>query len=304
MGAGTGSFIEAADYIAIRTKIRGIMGAGSGQSGYGQLVLSDAFSVSSGVTITKEQWDALRYDIINARLHQDGLVPAVVEAVRGQPIRFGAGFPNNQYNSQADTIIEKKWELGVGQFVIDEGTDVTRTTSWSSQISTTCTVTFNTADEARWFFNSGGKIRIAGSRIGGSSTPQNSAWSTLLSTAGVQSFGGNTSGLNFYQLTTSYQTFYLRSASTPYSSNQYKIEVLCNQADNSVGGANQITLKVSFIDLYAYSGSGSPLIPDNVDGDLTVVIDEIRASGTLQPLGTGPFQLNRPIYSITALTGS
>lgn len=302
MAAGTGSIIEAVDYNTIRNKVVGIMGPGAGQSGYGQTILSP--TVATGNIVTKAQWDALRYDIINARLHQDGLVPNVTSATQGQPIRYGAGHPNTQYDTQATTIITNKWELGVGQFVIDAATNVERLTPWNTQVTTTLTVTFSTADQARWFFNSGGKIRVQSSREGGTGSPQNAAWSSLLTSAGIRSFGGNTPILNFYGLTNTYQNFYTSSASTPYSANQYKIDVLCNVLNNNVGGANILTFRMQFTDTYAYSGGGSPSFPDNVDGTLRVTIDEVRASGTLQPLGTGPFVITRPNYSITSLAGS
>ena len=303
MAAGTGLIIEAVDYNTIRTKIIGIMGTGAGQSGYGQTLLSS--SVAFGNTVTKAQWDNLRFDIFNARLHQDGVAPTIVTATSGQPVRFGAGHPNNQYNTQADTAIANKFNIGTGQFVIESATSTTRTTAWNSNLTATVTVTFATADQARHFFNSGSKIRCASSRTGGTGSPQNSSWSNILDSAGTVAFGGNTSGLNFYNLTNSYQTFYLLTASAPYySGSQYRIEVVSNVADNSIGGATQLIFRVTWTDSYTYTGSGSSSFPDNIDGTLTLTVDELRASGTLQPLGTGPFVLTRPGYSISGISGS
>ena len=302
MAAGTGLIIEAVDYNTIRTKIIGIMGTGAGQSGYGQTLLSS--SVAFGNTVTKAQWDNLRFDIFNARLHQDGVSPTIVTATSGQPVRFGAGHPNNQYNTQADTAIANKFNIGTGQFVIESATSATRTTAWNSSLTATVTVTFATADQARHFFNSGSKIRCASSRTGGTASPQNSSWSNILDTAGTVAFGGNTSGLNFYNLTSSYQTFYNLTTSAPYTGNQYRIEVVSNIADNSVGGATVLTFRVTYTDTYTYTGSGSASFPDNIDGTLTLTVDELRASGTLQPLGTGPFVLTRPGYSISGISGS
>ena len=295
MAAGTGLIIEAVDYNTIRTKIIGIMGTGAGQSGYGQTLLSSA--VAFGNTVTKVQWDNLRFDIFNARLHQDGLSPTIVNAVSGQPVRFGAGHPNNQYNTQADTAIANKFNIGTGQFVVESATSATRSTAWNSSLTATVTVTFATADQARHFFNSGSKVRCASSRTGGTASPQNSSWSNILDTAGTVAFGGNTAVLNFYNLTNSYQTFFNLTSSAPYSANQYRIEVVSNVADNSVGGATVLTFRVTYTDTYSNS-------PDNVDGTLTLTVDELRASGTLQPLGTGPFVITRPGYSISGISGS
>jgi hypothetical protein len=306
MAAGTGSIIEAVDYTTIRNKIIAIMGTaadgGTGQNGYGQTLLSSP--VAAGHIVTKAQWDNLRFDIFNARLHQDGLSPTIVTATSGQPVRYGAGHPNNQYNIQTDIAISNKFNVGTGQFVIEAATSATRTTAWNSSLTATVTVTFATADQARYFFNSGSKIRCSSSRIGGSASPQNSSWSNILDTAGTVAFGGNTSGLNFYNLTDSYQTFFNLTSSAPYSANQYRIEVVSNIADNTIGGATTLTFRVTYSDTYTYAGTGSPSIPDNVNGTLTLTVDELRASGTLQPLGTGPFVITRPGYSISGISGS
>jgi hypothetical protein len=302
MAAGTGTTIDAVDYTAIRTKIIAIMGTGAGQSGYGQTLRSSAVAI--GNTVTKVQWDNLRFDILNARIHQDGVVPTIVTATQGQPIRYGAGLPNNQYDAQAIIAENNKFNIGTGQFVIESGLSVTRTTAWNSSLTATVTVTFTTPDLARYFFNSGSKIRCASSRTGGTGSPQNSSWSNILDTAGTVAFGANTSGLNCYNLTSSYQTFFNLTTSAPYTGNQYRIEVVSNIADNSVGGATVLTFRVTYTDTYTYTGSGSSTFPDNIDGTLTLTVDELRASGTLQGSIPSPFVITRPTYTTLGISGS
>lgn len=302
MAAGTGSIIEAIDYNAIRNKILAIMGPGSGQSGYGQILLSTP--VATGNQVTKEQWDALRFDILNARVHQDGVTPSIVEAVRGQPIRYGAGHPNTQYSLQADTATINKFNVGTGQFVVDSGVSQTRITSWQNSLTATATITFSSADRARWFFNSGGRLRISANRTGGSSSLQNSSWSSILDTAGILTVGATNSTLNFWNLTNTYTTIYTGSGSAQYySGNVYQVRAACDVLDNSLGGATQILIQWNFTDAYTAFRIPSAF-PDLVDGTLTVSIDEQRASGILQPIGTGAFTIQRPSYSISALTGS
>jgi len=305
-----GSQIRAVDYNTIRSKIVNVMGSGAGQTGYGQSIIST--DVAFGNQVTKEQWDSLRFDILNARVHQDGVTPTIVSALKGQPIRFATDSPNNQYNTQSDIAIANRFNLGIGQFVVEAAwngsaaiSPITRTSAWNSSVSSTVTVTFSTADQARWFFNSGGKVRFTSSRSGGSSTAQNISWSNILSSAGSQSFGGNTPGINFYNLTSSNQIFFTTTASSPYSSNRYRIEARSNIANNTSGGATILTFTVSWLDPYvdppgANPGAHPP--SDNVDGTLTLAVDEIRAAGNLQPSGT--FSIARPTYSITAITGS
>jgi hypothetical protein len=295
-----GDLISESDYNTIRNKIINVMSTGSGNSGYGQTTFSS--SVSSGNTVTKAQWDALRYDLYNAIFHQTGSVPSITTVAVGDVIRYGASNPNYQYNTLADQATSNRFDLGVGQFVTDALQTTNRSTSWYSSVSCTASVTFNTAEQARFFFNSGGKIRFSSSRTGGTSSQQNTAWSNVLSTAGTQVFGGATPAINFFNLTSSYQEFYSLSAISPYSANKWKIEALCNVANNSAGTANIITFRITWVD--DYTDTGPEVAPDDyVDGTLTINMDAVRASGFLQPAGS--FTIVAPASStITAITGT
>jgi len=280
-----GDLISATDYNTIRSKIINVIGTGVGNSGYGQTTFSTLVSV--GNTVTKAQWDALRYDIYNALLHQLGSAPAIFVPTVGGVISYGAGNPNNQYDTLADQAVSNRFDLGTGQFVTEIIGSESFTDSWYQSCSSTVTVTFNTADQARYFFNSGGQIRFSSSRTGGTGTAQNSAWSSLLAASGTRSFGGNAPGVNFYSLTNSYQTAYNLTASSPYSANIWRIEALCNVANNSSGTANVVTFRVSWIDGYFDPGpEPSPPPGDLVDGILTLSVDSVRASGSLIPGGS------------------
>jgi hypothetical protein len=305
-----GNQILPSDYNAIRKKIEAVMGTKPGINpntnqpdasfGYGQPLASS--DVAKGQTITKVQWDALRFDLLNARIHQDGATPSIDQAVRGQSIIFGPSQPNTSYDSQANITISNRFLLGAGQFVIDSGSTTTRTTSWKNSVSLTLTVSFGSADQARWFFNSGSKIRISSTRSGGSNTSQNNAWTSLLNTVGIVEFGAVTTQLGFYNLTNVNQNLRQQSSTSPYAANNYRIQVRSNVSNNSNGGATILTFTVTWTD--GYIDPGPPLPDDTVDGTLTLVVEEQRASGILQPAGLGAFIIARPTYSTTAITGS
>jgi hypothetical protein len=293
-----GDIISATDYNTIRTKIINVMSTGAGNTGYGQNTFSSL--VSSGNSVTKAQWDLLRYDIYNAVLHQTGSAPAITTVAVGDVIRYGAANPNFQYNTLADQAISNRFDLGTGQFVTEGIGSTTFTSSWASSVSCTATINFNTAEQARFFFNAGGKIRFSSSRTGGNSEAQNSAWSNLLATAGTQSFGGNSPAINFFNLTNSFQQFYSLSASSPYSANRWKLEASCNVPNNSAGTASIVTFRITWVDDYV--DSSGPFVPpgDLVDGTLSLVVDSVRAYGVLQPTGTaGSFNSPGPILSPT-----
>jgi hypothetical protein len=294
-----GSEISASDYVAIQDKAQSILGSGIGSRGYGQsLSSSDVFT---GNRITKEQWDLLRYDIVNIRVHQDGEPPTIITVNVGDPIGYGAASPNTNYNTLIETAISNRFNIASNQSVITLKATETYTSSWSSSAQTTLTTTFSTADDARYFFNSGGKIRITSSLSGGTPTSQNNAWTNFLNSAGTQSFGAATNEfVNFYSLTDAYQTYYQGSLTTPYSANNYRLEAKSNVVNNSGGTATVIDLRITLSDSYVDGGLPAP--GDLVNGTLTIVVDELKAAGSLIP--SGSFTITSPTYSLSTISAS
>jgi len=278
-----GDFISATDYNSIRTKIQNVMAVGTGTFGYGQTTFSSLVVV--GNSVTKAQWDALRYDIYNAVLHQTGSAPAITTVAVGDVIRHGASQPNFQYDTIADQATTNRFDLGTGQFVTEAINSTSFSSSWYQSVSSTTSVTFATAEQARFFFNAGGKIRFASTRTGGNGEAQNASWSNLLSTAGTQSFVGGPAGVNFFSLTNSFQTFAELSGSSAYSNNKWRLEASCNVSNNTLGTANIVNFRITWLDAYtdpnAFIGPG-----DLVDGTLTLTVDQVRPAGFLQPSGT------------------
>lgn len=294
-----GSEISAADYVAIQDKAQSILGSGIGSRGYGQALSSS--DVFTGNQITKAQWDLLRYDIVNIRLHQDGVLPTIVTVNVGDPIGYGAGSPNTNYNTLMDTAISNRFNVASNQSVVSSINTQTYSSSWGTVSQATLTATFSNANEARYFFNSGGKIRITTSRTGGTVSQQNNAWTNLLNSIGMQEFGAATNPfVNFYTLTNSYQTFYQSSATTPYSANNYRLEARCNVSDNSNGTATVVEIKISLNDSYVDSDPAPPA--DLVNGTLSMIFEELKAVGQLIP--SGSFTITSPTYSVSSITAS
>jgi hypothetical protein len=292
MTKATGTRIEDLDYNLIRNEIVRVLGAGGGKFGYGQPIVSSAVARNS--VITSAHWNNLRFDILNARLHQDGVAPDLTQATARTPIAYSTTSPLYQFNEAITTAVANKFNIGAGQFLLQSGTSKTRTTAWSSKLASTVTVTFSTVDQARWFFNSGGEIRFSSSRTGGSLTyqAQNTSWSNLLTTVGTISFKAT----GFYELTNQYATVYTSPPATPgdFSTNRYQIRAKSNNSNNSNGGATILEFEVTWEDNYTnVSFSGN----DAIDGTLILTVDELRAEGSLQP--AGQFTIARPSYSMT-----
>ena len=314
MAAGAGQFIEASDYNTIRAKIAEVMAVGSASYGYGQNLISNTVEYASPASIpsetleqkakrqiTKAQWDALRFDLINARVHQLDVVPVLTEVSTTDPIRYGASHPNSQYNTMAEQIKTDRFLLAPGQSIVTARANQTFSSAWSSTVSCTLTVTFTTADQARYFWNSGGRIRFLSSRTGGSAVAQNTAWTSLLDSVGSIDFSATSTGLSVYNLTTNYQNWKTNSSSNPYQNNTYSIQVKSDVA-NSTGNARIFYFNVIWAD--GYVDPGTPAPGDQVDGTLTLSVSEIRASGALYPdLIPGSFAITPPTsYSLTSIS--
>lgn len=299
--------IPRTDYNDIQSKVESIIGPGTAQRGYGQPVQSSP--VASGTVITALQYDNLRYDIVNIKFHQDGVNPFIRDINRGDVIGVGAGDPKQQYNLLADICIQNKFNIATGQYIVTTKKTETTTSSWSVQQSSVLTVTFPSAPDARYFFNSGSKVRFNSSRTGGATSDQNSSWTNLLSTIGTYGFGADTGTISFYQLTDVYQQVYIKLASSTYSSNNFTIDAKCDVSDNTTGLASTLTFRVRWTDAYVDPDTLNPLPSppsfapnDVVDGTLSLIVEELKATGPLLPDGT--FSLISPTYSLTSITGS
>lgn len=301
-----GNKIVAADYNRIRNKIIAVFGSGGTNPntgaadptfGYGQVLQSS--TVANTNTITKQQWDNLRWDIYNARIHQTGEVPPIVAVTASSKIQATV----LNYESFADSAIAERNNVSADSTAIEAGTSTSRNFEWKNQVLCTVTVTFANAAQTRHFFNSGGEMRFASSLARIRNDAQNIAWETLLNAVGTQIFDRT----RIYTLTNSYVTWYINSSASPYGANNFQLQALCNVANNSNGTATQITFRAVWTDGYVDPPGGFPgQFPpeDGVSGTLSLTVTQRRATGrTLQPTNT-PFTIASPTYTISAITGT
>ena len=291
----SGTNILSTDYNSIRADIESIWGTGSGQRGYGQTMISSPVTPGpgdEGDKITKAQWDALAADIVNTKVHQDGVIPSIVSIEIGDVIGFGSAHPNTNYRTLVDQAIANRFNIGAGRFTVTPKFSHAFTGGWKRVAFCEITITFSTDDEARYFFNSGGKLRFTSSRTDGSNTAQNTAWTNLLTAVGMFSFGATSeNGIGIYNLTNSYTVLKQASPSVPYLASVYKIEARCVTQSNNINGTeNQFQFKVTFDDSYIdkdiVAGFPSDLTNppgDVVNGTIVVTVDELKATGPINP---------------------
>ena len=324
--------IRVADYNSIRSTVANVMGTGAGPFGYGQPLNSSA--VAEGTKLTVTHITKLRNDIINAWTHIFGSAPTPVTVIEGAKVIFNSSTaPVDSYTAIVNTINSNRFTVAGSQ----SGTNVPAApssttwpglygTSWTSLIQCTVTAVWPDADQARRFWNSGGQIRFTASRAGGSTTTQNTQWNSILSNAGMQTYGGNNPGTgvspndgqNWYRCTNSRQLWYSQSGTSPYGSNTYKIYARTLDAtagNNSTGSARQGEWHIEFVDNYVDPGIAPIAFPGNiqtattamfppddlVDGTFTVSVSLLFATGILVPLDLGNFSVTLPTVTISAI---
>ena len=299
--------ILSTDINTLQQDVEQTMGSGIGEYGYGQTVLSSPISI--GQQIQKSHFDAIRFDIVNIYLHQFGTLQNFIEASKSIPIAAGAGDPINRYQSLINQLRNTRFDLATNQssgaILIDtKEYDSSVSGTWSSSAEAEITVTFSTATEARHFFNSGGKIRIfteLDTSSIASPTQQTNAWKNLFAGLNVDFGAGTSTLINYYRLTNSYQEYFAKNDSTPYSSNTYILSAKCDVPDNSTGTAKIVTIKIRLEDNYADLGAPPP--GDEVQGKLQMTLSEIKADAIagIKP-GNTPFTITSPSYTMSSIS--
>lgn len=298
--AGQNTLIIANDYNVIQSKIALVMGSGTGNKGYGQTLSSSQVGQNSKVTTA--QWANLRSDIVRARQHQTGTtigtkapgdsgynsstdlpVPAtsqqVRESWRAAFLLMADAADTNYLTVPPPPSESSKLNLVPNQI---------RSAVWKTSISQTVTAEWSTADEARYFWNTGGEIWFSSDFVPRISGSKNTTWVTMLQTMGIIKVRHNTTvttgtgtaiSSGFYNLTTTDSLLFSKLAPLGlYYPNEYSI----------LGRVDSVTdrKKIIFTIQWNDASLAPPSLPDpgfgideDVDGTLTSYVEYNRATG-------------------------
>ena len=247
MTYSSGGLIQATDYNTFTTTAGGlndIWATGSGDKGWGQTAFTAA---STGGTVTATQWASLVNNLATSGTQTGTTLTSRSAPTAGTTI----GILANVAADITSVTTNRGNAAAVGtEYGVFSGTTSKTTATGSGQtawtITFTHTVTFPSADQARYFWNAGGRVRLqyGKSSTGTDSDPDwntfagqcgsiyisgrvNSAAQTIAGTSytgttriggtgGTQTTLATTTG--WYQLTTSPATvFQLNNATAPYS---------------------------------------------------------------------------------------
>lgn len=273
MTYSVGGLIEATDYngfVSTNTEnVNAIWGVGSTDRGYGQSALS---TVSAGANVTATNWASLVNTVSSIASHQGTTITSRTAPVAGNLIQILSNLAadittidTNRGNAAASGTEIVTWT--------GSSSKTTATGSGGSAwtITFTHTITFPSANQARYFWNAGGIVRL---RVRKSLTgqPGDAEWNDLAGTlmneirivggvntanqviAGVTYTGVNKtvgtgtptiflSGTGWYQLTTVDTNIYRQFADTyPYTG------AYINVAARTAGTGTQLILTTTWVE--------------------------------------------------------
>jgi hypothetical protein len=282
-----GGLIQAADYNGLvggnPTDVAGtlnrVWAVGQNDRGYGQTAVSQ---VSAGATVTGPQWASLINNLNSAYRHNTNTSgTGLVAPTTGNTILFISTLSgyltdiyNNRLTASTGSITTGSYNFSMsaagGTAVSGQGT---RTVSWSS------------ADNARYFWNAGGSVALEVTSVTNNNGTSRSASMVTLArtnflrktfyarraaaragTGGIVNYDYTTS-YGFYELTTTYRNYTRLDGNTyPYTGDYVFIRILTNGTAGSYGGnGTQIT-----INFYCYSDSTGTSTPTADPIDVTV----------------------------------
>jgi hypothetical protein len=155
---------------------------GGSTAGYGQTAVAN---VAAGQSVLAASWNALVSNTASAATHQGSSITAVSAPTAGGTITYLSAIPTN-----LQTIYSSR--LNAASQGSTTANTATRSTTWASALTFTHTATFANGDAARYFFNSGGQIKMTVSHPSG--TGINLLFNNLASNVGTVVLSAPSSG--------------------------------------------------------------------------------------------------------------
>lgn len=192
MAYTAGDTILDSHYNGFVTSVNAIWGTGTGVRGLGQSTVISA--VSAGNTVTASQWATLLTRLKSISSHQGNDGNITIDSVTNPSATDSIAIVANL----GTDIATLDTSAAAGTNAAGFGTPITATSTssgtFTNTITHTQTFTFASADEMRYYFNSGGKIELSWGLADGTSDTKYDNWVSLASDCGTYTLFGRTSG--------------------------------------------------------------------------------------------------------------
>ena len=261
-----GSLIDAADYNGLANvsaaNVWYVLSTGSGTYGYGQDAASIS-TVSVASTITATQWAGLVHSVNKILGHQGG---AAAQLATGSNIGITAGATITAFanvSTAVTTIGTNRLSFNSTRGTLVTGANFDATFA-TSTFTRTITVTFASADQARYFFNAGGRFSLVFVPSGLTDNNKETSYNDLMNAIGTLHLDAETStrtgtgetlttnglAIGYWDLTTSNQTILkLTSDNSTYTGNTLEVFMRVAGAAGTNGGkGTQVIYDITYTD--------------------------------------------------------
>lgn len=191
MAYSQGGLIEASDYNTFigntTAGLNRVWSTGAGDAGYGQ---TDIATVSPAATVTATNWATLVNSLAATGAHQGTTLTSRTAPVTGNLIAILANVSADITSVTTNRGNAAASGTAIGTFTGDVSqTAATGSGQQSWRITFTQTVTFASANAARFFFNAGGIVRLLYGKTS-TGTDHDPDWNTLVGQCGSINFTG------------------------------------------------------------------------------------------------------------------
>ena len=263
--------------------INTLWGIGNGDKGYGQTTTLTA--VDTSTTVTAAQWSTLVARLNSILTHQSGSGSGITAPTAGNVI---AVLSNLSTNISTAATNRMNFNSTRGASTTGDNFD----TAWSaSSVTRTLTVTFASSDQARYFFNAGGRLSLVLTPVNFDANAKETAWAALVNAVGTihldaysstRTGTGETQTTNglangYWELGTSNTTLLrLTEATSPYTTNYIDILArVAGTAGSNGGKGTQVIFDIIYVDGSDDAGSN-----DAVSATFRQRIDIVRPETT------------------------
>ena len=277
MTYASGGLIEATDYNGFVASVNAIWGTGSSDSGYGQTTTLSTVTAASS-TVTATQWSDLIARINSLRNHQTAGAPGsgITQPSTGNTITY-----LSTLSTQISTATSNKL-LNAGDGTAASGgsgtASASNATGWTTTRSLEISYTFLSANQMRYFFNTGGFFDYNATSSVLVGNTKSTDWDALTDAFGTTRIrsqssskeGGsgtlNTNNTNagFYDLTTS-NTAVMRQYSTTAAGGYTSNYITSYARLNAVPGSSTIIYL-----LIVFQDDAADGLDDTVSGTATL----------------------------------
>ena len=260
--------------------------SGNYDLGLGQTNIS---TVAATNTITAAQWNSLWTAMDNIANHTNDTLTSTSSVSTGNTIAIKAALATDLATLAASVAAGSPNATALTTSAALQ-TVTTASEGWNTSATQEVSVTFTNANQMRWFFNAGGKVRITVGISAAAVEAKDQAFQRLGTAIGNLDIGSKVStrtgsgellttnglALGFHDLTTSYQTIIKVTQNTyaAYNANTVTIDAKLNAA---VGSSTVMTIRMTATD----PAVDTQYTPGNLGGVAPAIKDTPKMVTTL-----------------------